>query len=181
MGPSYLFKTERLGFRSWQASDREPFAAMNADPEVMRYFPTPLSKERSDWLIKRFEKHMDDKGYGIYAVDRLEDQQFIGFIGLATINMNVEFKHEVEIGWRLDKTYWKKGYAVEGATACLQHAFDDFHLSTIYSFTAKINKPSEKVMERIGMEKIKEFQHPNIEAGNPLKQHILYKISKTPS
>lgn len=179
MKPDYIFESERLGFRRWQEADKEPFAAMNQDPEVMQYFPDTLSKEESDLLIGRFEEHTNTKGYGIWAVERKEDQAFIGFIGLLDINMDMDFKGETEIGWRLDKRFWKKGYAVEGAKACLDYAFNHIGLNEVYSFTSVLNKPSETVMKRIGMVKAGEFEHPKIDEGNPLKEHVLYKISKT--
>lgn len=178
MKTNYIFESERLGFRRWQEEDKEPFAAMNQDPEVMQYFPDTLSKEESDLLIGRFEEHTNTKGYGIWAVERKEDGAFIGFIGLLEINMDVEFKGNTEIGWRLDKRFWKKGFAVEGANACLAYAFDNLGLNEVYSLTAVLNKPSETVMKRIGMVKASEFENPKIEDGNPLKKHVLYKITK---
>lgn len=178
MKTNYIFESERLGFRRWQESDKEPFAAMNQDQEVMQYFPDTLSKEESDLLINRFEAHTNTKGYGIWAVEQKEDRAFIGFIGLLEVNMDVEFQGKTEIGWRLDRRFWKKGFAVEGAKACLAYAFDNLGLNEVYSLTAVLNKPSETVMKRIGMVKAGEFKNPKIEDGNPLKKHVLYKISK---
>lgn len=176
MSPAYVFESERLGFRRWQPSDRDAFSVMNADFSVMKYFPQVLTKEASDLLIDRFEVHFVEKGYGMWAVEIKENREFIGFIGLLEINMDVDFKKAIEIGWRLDKRFWKKGYASEGATACLEYAFNILKMNEIYSFTAVLNQPSEKVMQRIGMEKIKEFDHPSVEIESPLRRHVLYKI-----
>ncbi|MBT2572203.1 GNAT family N-acetyltransferase [Planococcus sp. ISL-110] len=175
---SYLFESERLGFRRWEERDRNPFAAMSADPDVMQYFPKPLAKREADRLIDRFETHMVDKAYTMWAVDRKEDGTFIGFIGLLEIAMAIEGQGAAEVGWRLDKCFWKKGYAVEGAIACFEYAFGSLGMIEVYSFTSAVNRPSEKVMKRIGMTKIGEFEHPNLEDGSPLKTHVLYKIDK---
>lgn len=179
MNHPYVFESARLGFRRWQESDRNAFASMNADVSVMKYFPNVLTKDDSDLLIKRFESHFDEKGYGIWVVEIKETQEFIGFIGLLEVNMDVDFKKSTEIGWRLDKKFWKKGFAVEGAKACLNYAFNVLKMEEIYSFTALLNQPSETVMKRIGMTKIKEFDHPNMELNHPLRRHVLYKIHNT--
>lgn len=176
MKAKYVFETERLGFRRWQAFDRHAFGSLNADDSVMKYFPNVLTKEASDLLIERYEKHIVEKGYGMWAVETKENQEFIGSIGLLEINMPVDFTGSVEIGWRLDKKFWGKGYAVEGATACLHYAFDVLKMNEIYSFTSLLNQPSETVMKRIGMKKLGEFDHPNVEVGSPLRRHVLYKI-----
>ncbi len=178
MSENYIFESPRLGFRTWKNSDKIPFALMNADAEVMKYFPDVLSKEESDALVDRFEKHMEEKGYGIWAVERKEDRAFIGFIGLLEVGFDADFKGVTEIGWRLDKRFWKRGYAVEGATACLKYAFEVLKLDEVYSFTAVLNAPSETVMKRIGMTMVKEFDHPKLPSGSLLKRHVLYKISR---
>lgn len=174
MSNTYVFESERLGFRRWQASDRNAFSSVNADPIVMEYFPNVLTKEESDLLIERFEKYFVEKGYGLWTVEIKKNQEFIGFIGLLEINMDMEFKNSIEIGWRLDKRFWKKGYAVEGATACVDYAFNVLKMNEIYSFTSLLNQSSETVMKRIGMKKVKEFDHPNVEIDSPLRRHVLY-------
>lgn len=178
METNYIFESQRLGFRRWKEMDKAPFAAMTADPEVMRYFPKLLGNEEADRLIDRFETHMDDKGYTMWAVERKADRAFIGFIGLLEITMAIEGCGAAEIGWRLDKRFWKQGYAAEGAQACLAYAFSSLDMAEVYSFTAENNLPSETVMKRIGMIKVGEFEHPKLEAGSPLKRHVLYKIDR---
>lgn len=177
MGESYIFESDRLGFRRWKNDDREAFARMNADPQVMEYFPNTLTQAESDKLIQRFEQHTEEKGFGIWAVERKEDGAFIGFIGLLEVGFDAGFQGAVEIGWRLDNKFWKQGYATEGAKACLDYAFRILGLTEVWSFTAAINQPSETVMQRIGMEKVKEFDHPKLEEGSPLRRHVLYKIT----
>ena len=172
----YIFESERLGFRRWTDADKEPFARMNADPQVMEYFPKPLTREESDRLIERFEQHTEERGFGIWAVERKEDGAFIGYIGLLEVGFDAGFRDAIEIGWRLDNKFWKQGYATEGAKACLSYAFGVLGLTEICSFTAAINGPSETVMQRIGMVKVKDFDHPKLEEGSPLRRHVLYKI-----
>ena len=176
MDINYIFESERLGFRRWKDSDKNAFSTMNADICIMQYFPTVLTKEESDSLISRFEKHINEKGFGIWAVERKEDNEFIGFIGMLEISMDVDFKGSIEIGWRLDKRFWKKGYAVEGAKACLDYGFNTLKIKEIYSFTAALNQPSETVMKRIGMTRIKEFNHPITGARSDDRCLFHYKI-----
>lgn len=178
MDTNYLFESDRLGFRPWKETDRNFFASMTADSEVMRYFPETLTKQQADQLINRFSRHMNDAGYTMWAVERKEDGAFIGYIGLLEITMAIEGRGHAEIGWRLDKRFWKRGYATEGALACLAYAFDVLHMSVVYSFTAMINQPSETVMKRVGMSKIGDFEHPKLAVDSPLKTHVLYKIEK---
>lgn len=179
MESGYLFESERLGFRRWKAPDREPFAAMNANPDVMEFFPKTLSRAESDALVDRIEVHFDEKGYGLWAVERKEDGAFIGFIGLLDVNFDIGVEGATEIGWRLDQKFWKRGYATEGAKACLAYAFEKLGKKEIYSFTSTVNTPSEIVMKRIGMKKVGEFEHPRVPEGSPLRKHVLYKKELT--
>lgn len=179
MKNGYLFESERLGFRRWKTSDHVPFAALNANPDVMEFFPKTLSRKESDALIERIEAHFEEKGYGLWAVERKEDGAFIGFIGLLDVNFDIGIEDATEIGWRLEKKFWKKGYATEGANACLAYAFEELGKREIYSFTSTVNTPSETVMKRIGMEKAGEFEHPRVPQGSPLRKHVLYKKELT--
>lgn len=177
MEARYIFESDRLGFRRWKADDRAVFARMNADPQVMEYFPNTLTQAESDKLIQRFEQHTEEKGYGIWAVERKEDGEFIGFIGLLEVEFDAGFQGTVEIGWRLDNKFWKQGYATEGAKACLEYGFGVLGLDEIVSFTATLNLPSETVMQRIGMKKAGEFDHPKLAEDSPLSKHVLYRIT----
>ncbi|HSJ39249.1 MAG TPA: GNAT family N-acetyltransferase [Planococcus sp. (in: firmicutes)] len=173
----YIFESERLGFRRWKADDKAVFARMNADPQVMEYFPNTLTQAESDKLIQRFEQHTEERGFGIWAVEHKEDGVFIGFIGLLEVGFDAGFQGAVEIGWRLDNKFWKQGYATEGARACLDYAFGVLGLDEIVSFTATLNLPSETVMQRIGMKKAGEFDHPKLAEDSPLRRHVLYRIT----
>ncbi|MFC4713474.1 GNAT family N-acetyltransferase [Planococcus dechangensis] len=174
MNSDYVFESERLGFRKWKPSDRAPFAVMNANPDVMKFFPKPLTREESDALVDRIEAHFELTGYGLWAVEVKKTRTFIGLIGMLEVNFDAGFEG-MEIGWRLGKEHWHQGYATEGAIACLAYGAGVLGLNEIYSFTSLINKPSEMVMKRIGMKKIKEFDHPLVADDSPLKPHVLYK------
>lgn len=174
----YIFESNRLGFRMWQETDRAKFSNMNAKKEVMRYFPKTLEREASDNFLDSIKKHFKTYGYGLWAVEIKNSKEFIGFIGLLNATFEATFTPCTEIGWRLDNRYWHKGYATEGAKACLAYGFNRLNLDSIYSFTAEINQPSQNVMKKIGLEKVGEFQHPNVMTGSVLKPHVLYKMDK---
>lgn len=173
----FKIETERLVLREWKELDLEPFSSMNADPEVMRYFPAVLSKQESDDFAKEIQKRIDDQGYGLWAVELKSSSEFIGFVGLNSPKVNLPFNPCVEIGWRLTKAAWGNGYATEAAKACLAFAFDTLSLNEVLSFTSILNKPSVSVMKRLGMHNTKNnFQHPSVPDGNPLKEHVLFSI-----
>lgn len=160
----------RLVLRQWQDSDREPFAALNADPETMRFFPRPFTREESDAQVDRFAAHIDDLGYGFWAVQ--VDGVFAGFTGIAWAE-GLDFSPALEIGWRFDKAFWGHGYATEAARAALSVGF--LHAPEVVSFTAVLNEPSWRVMERLDMRKVGEFEHPRVPEGSPLRRHVLYR------
>ena len=180
MTPAPELRTERLLLRQWREADRAPFAALNADPEVVEHFPAPLTRDESDALIDRHAAYLDAGEPGVYAVEVLATGTFIGFIGLAVPRFDAWFTPAVEVGWRLARSAWGHGYASEGARAALAHGFGDLGLSEIVSFTAVENQPSRAVMERIGMTRdpADDFDHPAIPADHPLARHVLYR--KTP-
>ena len=178
MKPNYIFTSARLGMRPWQDADLTPFAAMNAHPEVMRHFPNLLTSEQSQQLIQRIMKGYEQYGYCFYATDLLETGEFIGFIGFMYQTFESHFTPCVEIGWRLDHRFWNKGLATEGAKACLDYGFNQLGFTSVYSFTATCNNASERIMQKIGMQKIGEFEHPRLEKGHHLRPHVLYKTEQ---
>ncbi|HET7360369.1 MAG TPA: GNAT family N-acetyltransferase [Salinimicrobium sp.] len=173
----YLFQSSRLGFRQWNDTDLIPFAEMNADPEVMRYFPATRSFEESEKSLQQFKKHFEQYGYCFYAVDELASKNFIGFVGLNNPKFEAGFMPCTEIGWRLRKEFWNKGYATEAAKRCLEYGFKKLNLNKIVSFTSVLNIPSENVMKKIGMRKVKHFLHPDVNTGHDLEEHVLYEIA----
>lgn len=172
----FLISTARLGLRRWAPADLEPFIEMNRDPAVMRYFPRLTTPEESAAMAKRIDAFFDEHGYGLYALELKTTGEFIGFTGFSRPSFESWFTPCTEIGWRLRKQAWNKGYATEAAKACLDHARNHLLLPEIYSFTALLNAPSEKVMQKIGMTLVGEFDHPKIEPGHPIRPHVLYRI-----
>jgi RimJ/RimL family protein N-acetyltransferase len=170
--------TERLLLRQWRPGDREPFAAMNADPLVMEHFPAPLTRAESDALVDRIEARLEADGFGLWAAERRSDGAFLGFIGLARHDFPAHFAPCVEVGWRLAVDAWGHGYATEGAQAALAHGFETIGLDEIVSFTVPANVRSIRVMERLGMTRdpTDDFDHPRIPAGHPLRHQVLYRL-----
>lgn len=162
--------------RRWRASDRAPFAAMNADPEVMRYFVTVLDSAQSDQYVDRIEARFESQGFGLWALEVIETAEFIGFTGLNPMPDNVPGGGGQEVGWRLDRRAWHQGYATEAARAALDIGLNQLGLPVIWSMTAVLNRPSQAVMQRIGMVPDQFFDHPGVEVGHALRPHILYRI-----
>jgi ribosomal-protein-alanine N-acetyltransferase len=173
-------RTERLLLRRWRDGDREPFAALNADPEVMEHFPRPLTREESDAFIDRMEKHFTEHGFSMWAVEPLSTGSFAGFVGLLVPRFQAHFTPTVEVGWRLAREHWGRGYATEAARAALTFGFDELLLEEIVSFTVPGNVRSRRVMERIGMthNPSDDFEHPGMPAGHRLRPHLLYRLSR---
>lgn len=172
----YIITTERLGLREWTNADFIPFAEMNKDSDIMEYFPSVLTSDETAAMIKRINLHFKKHGFGLFALEKLTAKEFIGFTGFMIPSFKSFFTPCIEIGWRIKKSEWNKGYATEAAKACLQYGFETLHFKTVYSFTSRINLRSEKVMKHIGMIKEGEFDHPAININHPLCRHVLYKI-----
>ena len=172
--------TERLRLRQWRASDLTPFAGMNADPRVMEFFPARLDRTASDALAGRIEAKIAERGWGLWAAERRDTGEFIGFIGLQPPIAQLPCSPCVEVGWRLAQPHWGKGFASEGARGALRFGFEQLGLDEIVSFTVPANKRSRAVMERLGMaqDKAGSFEHPSIAPGNPLRLHCLYRLSQ---
>lgn len=178
MGPQIFIETPRLILRDWIPADEAPYIALNADKEVMEFFPSTKTAPESIAQIERLSDDIKKQGYGFFAAERKDSNQFIGFIGVAHPGFESHFTPCVEIGWRLSREHWGYGFATEGANACLEFGFDMLGFRKIYSFTSVHNIRSEKVMRRIGMMKEGYFDHPAIEDGHFLKRHVLYGIER---
>lgn len=171
--------TERLQLRQWRASDRTPFAALNADSQVMEFFPEPLSRTQSDAMADRCESLIEQHGWGFWAVELKSTRQFIGFVGLHRPAAALPFAPCVEIGWRLAPAFWGQGLATEAAHVCLQTGFSTLDLAEIVSFTARPNLRSRAVMERLGMHADGVFEHPSLAPGHVLRAHCLYRLPRS--
>jgi ribosomal-protein-alanine N-acetyltransferase len=172
-------RTERLILRRWRESDREPFARLNADPELMRYMIRALTCAESDAFVERIEREFEEQGYGLWAVEVPGETPLIGFVGLHRQTFPAHFTPAVEVGWRLDRPYWGRGYATEAARAALRDGFERVGLTEIVSMTTPANIRSIAVMERLGMTRnpADDFDHPNVPDGHPAKHHVLYRVS----
>ena len=174
--------TERLLLRTWRDSDRAPFAAMNADPQVMEHFPSTQTPAQSDALVDRIQAHFDQHGYGLWAIEPRDGSAgFIGFVGLQHVPFEAHFTPAVEIGWRLAAASWGKGYATEAAREALRFGLEDARLAEVVSFTVPANEPSRAVMRRIGMQHdpADDFDNPRVEQSS-LRRHVLYR-AKAPA
>jgi RimJ/RimL family protein N-acetyltransferase len=174
-------RTPRLLLRRWCDADREPFAALNADPVVMEHFPNRLTREESDALVDRAEAAFEEHGYGLWAVS--SDSGFIGFVGLQWTRFDAHFTPALEIGWRLARPAWGHGYASEAAIAVRDFAFRNIGLDEIVSFTTYRNERSQAVMRRIGMthDPADDFDHPGLPVDHPMRPHVLYRLSRDTS
>ncbi len=174
-------KTERLILREWKDEDRGPFARMNGDPIIMEYMPRSLDEKASNKLVDRFQKHFDEHGYGLYAVEVQETGQFAGFVGLDTVRFTAPFtnpkKPATEIAWRLDYEFWGKGYGSEAASAVLGYGVSDLKLKQIVGFTVYDNTRSIQLMEKIGMTRDMDgdFAYPSLRKGHPMGHLVLYR------
>lgn len=172
-------ETPNLRLRQWRETDFAPFAALNADPQVMAHFPAPLHRAESDALAVRCRDLIDAQGWGFWATEIKASGEFIGFVGLNRPTAELPFLPCVEIGWRLARPFWQKGYASEAAGAALSFAFDDLALAEIVAFTTVGNRRSQAVMERLGMRREAEtFQHPALPVGHALREHCLYRLAQ---
>lgn len=173
-----VIATARLLLREWRAEDREPFAALNADPRVMEFMPSLLARAQSDALARASEAHFAARGFGPWAVEVPGVAPFIGFVGLVVPAFEAHFTPAIEIGWRLAAEHWGQGYATEAALASARHAFAVVGAEELVSFTATENLRSRAVMRRIGMARdpAGDFDHPRLAPGHPLRHHVLYRL-----
>jgi RimJ/RimL family protein N-acetyltransferase len=178
MAPDLL--TSRLRLRKWREEDLTPFAEINEDPRVMEFFPKTLTRIESDAFAERICAQLNHHPFGLWAVEILQQAQFIGFVGLAEPTFKEHFTPCVEIGWRLGQEYWGRGYALEAAQRVIKYAFEDLCLSELVSFTAVNNLRSQMLMQRLGLssDASDDFEHPSLSEGHPLRKHVLYRLRK---
>ena len=172
----YLIKTEHIGLRNWLPSDLDPYTHMCQDPEVMKYFPAGLTRKEAEHFIHRMQTHFTKYGFCYFAADLLKSDEFIGFVGILHQNYKSDYTPCVDIGWRLKRSVWGKGYATEAAEACLKFAFSKMNVKEIYSFATIDNTGSENIMKKIGMEFISTFDHPYLKDHPEMKECVVYNI-----
>lgn len=177
MGTDYIIQTQRLGLRAWQAADLSPLADMCADPKVMQFFPETLTFEQSKSLLDRLQKCDREHGFTYFALELKETNEFLGFAGMLNQTYDAPFTPCVDIGWRLKKAAWGKGYATEAAKACLNFAFQNKKIKEIYSVCTSKNEASKSIMKKIGMQYEGSFMHPALTNYPALGECLIYKIS----
>lgn len=173
----YIFTSTRLGFRTWRESDISRMVEINNDDEVMAFFPNKPSEADTLLFIEQMQNIFNRRGFCYFAVDTLQSGDFIGFIGLSEKTFKSDFTPCVDIGWRLKKNVWNKGFATEGALACLDFGFNTICLEKICAIAPVVNVKSEFVMKKIGMKKVRTFEHPQLSKYPLLKECVLYEIS----
>lgn len=172
--------TNRLHLRQWRETDLEPFGELNSDPRVREFFPTVLTRKKSDQEVVELSQHIEKFGWGFWAVSLVQTDEFIGCIGLDEVYFKRAFSPAIDIGWRLHYNHWGKGYATEGALAALQYGFTALNLESIVAYTAEGNVRSRHIMEKIGLrhEPNFDFDHPDFPADHKHKRHVLYRITQ---
>ncbi len=172
--------TPRLILRPWREEDLPAFAALNADPEVMAFLPGCLDRAASDALAGRIRERMAEQGFGLWAVEVRGGARFIGFCGLARVGFPAHFTPCVEVGWRLARAHWGRGYATEAARAAVRYGFETLRLDQLVAFTVPGNRRSRAVMERLGMthDPVWDFDHPLLPPGHALRRHVLYRLGR---
>ena len=180
MAPVTALRTPRLLLRGWREEDREPFAALNADPQVMEYLPATLTRTESDAFVDRMQAGLEAEDHGLWAMEVRATGEFIGYTGLANPSFQASFTPCTEVGWRLARSAWGHGYATEAARTALRVGFGTLALTEVVSFTAVGNARSRAVMARLGMshDPAEDFDHPSLPAGHPLRRHVLYRLTR---
>lgn len=173
-----MIETPRLILRSWRESDLAPFAEQNADAEVMRFLGGPLTREESDAYARRAETHYSMHGFCKWAVEAPGIAPLIGAVGLSHVSFEASFTPAVEVAWRFHKRFWGQGYATEAARGAINDGFTRIGLTQIIALTALVNLPSQRVMQRLGMIRDIEFDHPRYASDHPLGRHVLYRLTR---
>ena len=168
-----MIETDRLILRAWREADREPFFALNSDPAVMEFLPS-TDRAASDAAVDRMIAAQTAHGHCFWAVERKVDGAFVGFCGAMPAR---EPLNEVELGWRLAREAWGRGYATEGARASLSWCWANLDTPTVMAITVPHNLRSRHVMEKIGLAYVEggDFDHPSLPEGDPLRRHVLYR------
>lgn len=180
--PTPVIETARLILRDFRDEDKAPFHAINNDPRVLEFLGPPLDRDVSDAWVDRLVGLSTTDIPRLLAVSeksQAPETGLLGFVGLSVPTFEAPVTPCVEIGWRLSSTAWGRGFATEAARAVLTWGFDRFQLPEIVSFTTERNTRSRRVMEKIGMSRARseDFDHPRLEVGNPLRPHVLYRIT----
>ena len=173
-------RTDRLLLRPWRPADLPPFAALNADGAVRRWFPGTLAESESDAQAAALQAHIDAHGFGFWAVEAVGVAPFVGFVGLQLVSFDAPFTPAVEVGWRLARAHWGRGYATEAARVTLAHGFGPLGLAEIVAMAVPGNAASRRVMEKLGMRRdpADDFDYPRLPESHPFRRHVLYRAAR---
>jgi RimJ/RimL family protein N-acetyltransferase len=174
-----VLTTPRLTLRNWRETDLLPFAALNADAATMEFMPRCLTRAESDELARLAQSNIGRRGWGLWALEVQESQEFIGCVGLTMPAFRAHFTPCIACDWRLKRASWGRGYATEAARECLRFAFENLVLPEVLAFTVPANARSRAVMERLGMSRdlAGDFEHPRLPPGHALRHHVLYRLT----
>ena len=172
--------TARLVLRRWREGDVAALARLNADPNVMRFFPRTYSFDETRNRVALWTELFEERGFAPWAVELPGVADCIGLVGAGIVGEPMSFAGSIEMAWRLDRPFWGQGYALEAAHASLRDIFERVVPPVMIAYTARLNRPSRRVMEKLGMaeDASSAFDHPAIEPGNPLRPHVLYRVSR---
>lgn len=175
-----MIETDRLILRRWRQTDVEPFAAINADPRVMEFYPSTLTIQQTADRMSRVEEKFERDGFCFWATELKSSRELIGMVGLNIPDFEAHFTPCVEVGWCLKFEQWGKGLATEAALASIKYGFETLQLVEIVAFTTRENHRSRRVMERIGMkyDPTGDFLYPKLPTDHPLAPHVLYRVSR---
>jgi RimJ/RimL family protein N-acetyltransferase len=175
-------RTQRLVLRPWLGTDHEPFARLNADPNVMEFFPRLHDRSESDAMAGIIAQRIERDGYGLWAVEVPGEIEFAGFVGLQIVPFEEHFTPAIEVAWRLAHDAWGRGFATEGARAALDFAHVNLGYEEVVAMSVSANRRSRRVMEKLGMtyDARDDFENPRIPEGHPLRRHVLYRHRATP-
>ena len=173
-------RTERLLLRRWRAEDLEPCAAMNTQAEVVEHLPSSFSRAESAAFRERIEHSFERRGYGLWAIELIGREPFVGCAGLLDVGADLPFAAAVEVGWRLAYEWWGRGLATEAAAAAIAYGFEELGLTELLAYTARRNERSRRVMARLGMrhDRAEDFLHPALGPEDPLAPHVVYRLAR---
>lgn len=174
----HRLETDRLALRQWKETDRDPWAALCTDSEVMEFLSSPRDRATSDAAIDKWRDRINEQGWSFWALELKTTGAFLGMAGLQIPAEPHPYLPCIEIGWRVARAHWGHGYASEAATNALRFAFEQLRAPEVIASTAQHNWRSSAVMRRIGMSGPEvTFIHPGVPEGSPLRVHVLYRIS----
>lgn len=178
-GPERI-RTERLVLRRWRAEDVAAYAALQADPETRRFYPSLLTYEESAAEVDRHVQGFSRDGFGVWVVAKPEDDALVGFAGVRRIPRAMPFTPLIDLVWFLHPSLWGQGYALEAAKAALDDVFTRTEVEDVVAYTARPNVPSQRVMEKLGMTRdpAEDFAHPAAPEGHPLQMCVLYRLTR---